>query len=136
MTIDRRFLLEERIGEVKGEVVAILDRLKRERQKFDYEIRDVMEVQPTMTERDAPVVKAVSQAIREIFDKEPDYVISPGTYDQKHVARIGQLYDCIAYGPGILDLAHRPDEWVGIDDMAQSAQVMAIGLNILLRGQR
>ncbi|HEY5819122.1 MAG TPA: acetylornithine deacetylase/succinyl-diaminopimelate desuccinylase family protein [Mesorhizobium sp.] len=136
MTIDRRFLLEETIGAVKGEVVAILDRLKRERQKFDYEIRDVMEVQPTMTERDAPVVKAVSQAIREIFDKEPDYVISPGTYDQKHVARIGQLYDCIAYGPGILDLAHRPDEWVGIDDMAQSAQVMAIGLNILLRGQR
>ena len=31
LTIDRRFLLEEDIGEVKGEVIAILDRLKRER---------------------------------------------------------------------------------------------------------
>jgi succinyl-diaminopimelate desuccinylase len=92
-----------------------------------------MEVQPTMTDRDAPVVKAVSQAIREIFEREPEYVISPGTYDQKHVARIGNTFDCIAYGPGILDLAHRSDEWVGIQDMVQSAKVMAVGLDILLR---
>ena len=61
-------------------------------------------------------------------------MISPGTYDQKHIARIGHLHDCIAYGPGILDLAHRPDEWVGIDDMVESAKVMAIGLDVLLRG--
>ena len=134
LTIDRRFLLEEKIEDVKQEVTSILERLKREREKFDYEIRDLMEVQPTMTERDAPVVKAVARGIMEIFDREPDYVISPGTYDQKHVARIGHIYDCIAYGPGILDLAHRPDEWVGIEDMVQSAKVMAIGLNILLRG--
>jgi succinyl-diaminopimelate desuccinylase len=134
LTIDRRFLLEEQIDTVKAEVVSILDRLKRERPRFEYEIRDLMEVQPLMTERDAPVVTAVAQGIREIFDREPDYVISPGTYDQKHIARIGHIYDCIAYGPGILDLAHRPDEWVGIGDMVQSAQVMAIGLDLLLHG--
>lgn len=136
MTIDRRFLLEEKLDEVKGEVTAILDRLARERPKFRYSIRDVMEVLPTMTERDAPVVSAIADGIRAIFDREPDYVISPGTYDQKHVARIGHLHDCIAYGPGILDLAHRPDEWVGIDDMVESAKVMAIGLDALLRGGR
>ena len=134
LTIDRRFLLEEDIAEVKGEVNAILERLKRERPKFDYEIRDVMEVLPLMTERDAPVAEAIARGIREVFGKEPDYVISPGTYDQKHVTRIGHLHDCIAYGPGILDLAHRPDEWVGIADMVESAKVMAIGLDVLLRG--
>ncbi|MDN5927461.1 MAG: acetylornithine deacetylase/succinyl-diaminopimelate desuccinylase family protein [Hyphomicrobiales bacterium] len=132
LVIDRRFLLEEKIDEVKSEVVAILDRLKRERAKFDYTINDLMEVLPTMTERDAPVVTAVAEGIRHIFGREPDYVISPGTYDQKHIARIGHLHDCIAYGPGILDLAHQPDEWVGIDDMVQSANVMAIGLDVLL----
>lgn len=132
--IDRRFLLEESIDDVKAEVTSILDRLKSERPKFDYSINDLFEVQPNMTDRDAPVVAAVAEGIREIFGKEPDYVISPGTYDQKHVARIGYLFDCIAYGPGILDLAHRPDEWVGIDDMVESAKVMAIGLDVLLRG--
>ena len=134
MTIDRRFLLEESLEEVKSEVVSILDRLTRDRDKFRYDIRDVMEVLPTMTERNAPVVTAIAEGIREIFGREPDYVISPGTYDQKHVARIGHLHDCIAYGPGILDLAHRPDEWVGIDDMVESAKVMAIGMDALLRG--
>lgn len=134
--IDRRFLLEESLDEVKGEVVAILDRLRDERPKFDYSIRDLMEVQPTMTERDAPVVTAVAEGIRAIFSREPDYVISPGTYDQKHIARIGHLHDCIAYGPGILDLAHRPDEWVGIDDMVEAAKVMAISLDVLLRGAK
>jgi succinyl-diaminopimelate desuccinylase len=136
MVIDRRFLIEEDIATVKSEVTSILDRLKRERPKFDYRIRDLMEVLPLMTERDAPVVTAVAQGIRAVLGREPDYVISPGTYDQKHVSRIGHLHDCIAYGPGILDLAHRADEWVGIADMVDSAKVMAIGLDVLLRGAR
>jgi succinyl-diaminopimelate desuccinylase len=136
LVIDRRFLIEEDIAEVKREVTSILDRLKSERPRFDYAIRDLMEVLPTMTERDAPVVTAVADAIRDVMGREPDYVISPGTYDQKHIARIGHLHDCIAYGPGILDLAHRPDEWVGIEDMMESAKVMASSLNALLRGVR
>lgn len=134
LVIDRRFLIEEDIAEVKDEVVRILDRLKRERARFDYHIRDLMEVLPLMTERDAPVPAALASAIRAVFGRDPEYVISPGTYDQKHVARIGHLHDCVAYGPGILDLAHRPDEWVGIADMVESAKVMAAGLDTLLRG--
>lgn len=132
MVIDRRFLLEESLGDVKSEVVSILDRLKNDREKFDYAIRDIMEVLPLMTDKEAPVAAAVAEGIREVLGKEPDYVISPGTYDQKHVTRIGHLHDCIAYGPGILDLAHRPDEWVGIADMVESAKVMAVALERLL----
>ncbi|MEQ9245917.1 MAG: acetylornithine deacetylase/succinyl-diaminopimelate desuccinylase family protein, partial [Nitratireductor sp.] len=134
MVIDRRFLIEEDISQVKGEVVSILERLKRERPKFDYSMRDLMEVLPLMTEEDAPVPSAIAAGIREVFCKEPEYVISPGTYDQKHISRIGHLHDCVAYGPGILDLAHQPDEWVGIEDMVQSATVMAMSLDVLLRG--
>lgn len=135
MTIDRRFLLEEKLEDVKSEVITILERLKRERPKFEYSVRDLMEIQPLMTDRNMPVVQAVAQGIRTVFGMEPEYVISPGTYDQKHIARIGHLHDCIAYGPGILDLAHRPDEWVGIADMVQSAKVMAVGLKALLFGR-
>jgi succinyl-diaminopimelate desuccinylase len=132
LTIDRRFLLEEAISDVKSEVVEILDGLKTQRPNFDYAIRDIMEVMPLMTDKDAPVASAVAHGIRAIFDREPEYIISPGTYDQKHIARLGHLYDCVAYGPGILDLAHRPDEWIGIGDMVQSAQVMALALKELL----
>ena len=85
-----------------------------------------------MTERDAPVVRAVDRAITQVLGLSPDYVVSPGTYDQKHIDRIGRLHNCIAYGPGILDLAHQPNEYVGITDMLDSAKVMALTLNDLL----
>jgi succinyl-diaminopimelate desuccinylase len=35
------------------------------------------------------------------------------------------MEDCIAYGPGIVELAHQPDEYVVIDDLVASAKVMA-----------
>ncbi len=132
MVIDRRYLIEESYEEVKGEVVDLLECLKRERPKFDYALKELWTVGPTMTERNAPVVQAVARAIEGVLGKPADYVVSPGTYDQKHVARIGHLHDCIAYGPGILDLAHQPDEFVGIDDMVASAKVMAAAAATLL----
>jgi succinyl-diaminopimelate desuccinylase len=132
ITIDRRFLIEEDIAEVKAEIAALMEKVRAARPGFDYEIRDLFEVQPTMTDRDAPVVRTVQAAIERVLHRHAEFVVSPGTYDQKHIDRIGRLKNCIAYGPGILDLAHQPDEWVGIDDMVDSAKVMALTLSDLL----
>lgn len=132
LVIDRRFLIEEDIAEVEAEIRAVLERVRNGRPGFDYDITELHRVLPTMTEREAPVVGAVAQAVRDVFGREADYVVSPGTYDQKHIDRIGRLKNCIAYGPGILDLAHKPDEYVGIGDMVQAAQVMALSLHDLL----
>lgn len=132
IVIDRRFLLEEDIGDVKDEVKALLERVKESRPGFEYEIRDMHEVIPTMTDEDAPVVRSTAAAIQKVLGQRPDYVVSPGTYDQKHIDRIGRLHNCIAYGPGVLDLAHQPDEWIGIQDMVDSAGVMALVLAELL----
>jgi succinyl-diaminopimelate desuccinylase len=132
LVLDRRFLIEEALEEVKGEVTALLERLVRERPGFAYGLRDVMTVLPTMTDASAPVVRAVEAAILEVLGRPAEQVVSPGTYDQKHIARLGHLHDCIAYGPGILDLAHQVDEYVGIDDMVASAKVMAAAALTLL----
>jgi len=132
ITLDRRFLIEEDPQEVKREVRDLMERVKARRPSFSYEIRELFEVLPTMTDAEAPVVTTVAAAIERVLGRRPDYVVSPGTYDQKHIDRIGRLKNCIAYGPGILDLAHQPDEWVGIDDMVDSAKVMALTLAELL----
>ncbi len=130
--LDRRFLIEEEVGEVKAEVTALLERVKAARPSFEYEVRDLFEVQPSMTDREAPVVQATAHAIASVLGAEAAYVVSPGTYDQKHIDRIGRLKNCIAYGPGVLDIAHQPDEWIGIEDMKDSAAVMALVLADLL----
>ena len=132
IVIDRRYLIEEDLAEVKREVTALLDKIRAERPNFQYDIRDLFEVRPTMTEKDAPVVRTTAAAIEKVLGRHAGYVVSPGTYDQKHIDRIGRLKNCIAYGPGVLDLAHQPDEWIGITDMEDSAKVMALVLAELL----
>jgi succinyl-diaminopimelate desuccinylase len=132
IVLDRRFLIEEDLPAVKGELTALMERVKATRPGFQYDIRDLFEVRPVMTDRDAPVVRTTAAAIERVLARQADYVVSPGTYDQKHIDRIGRLHNCIAYGPGLLHLAHQPDEWVGVQDMLDSAKVMALVLDDLL----
>jgi succinyl-diaminopimelate desuccinylase len=132
MVIDRRLLIEEDMDAVKGEVRQLLERLAAERQGFRFSLRDIFEVRPTMTDRDGPVARLTAAAIRRVLGHEPEFICSPGTYDQKHIDRVGKLRDCIAYGPGILDLAHQPDEYVVIEDMVNAAKVMALAAHSLL----
>jgi succinyl-diaminopimelate desuccinylase len=125
MVIDRRLLIEERMDEVKREVVDLLERLVQERAGFKYSIRDIFEVLPTMADREGPVARLTAAAVQRVIGRYPEFICSPGTYDQKHIDRVGKLKDCVAYGPGMLDLAHKPDEYVVIDDMVTAAKVMA-----------
>jgi succinyl-diaminopimelate desuccinylase len=85
-----------------------------------------------MTDRNGPVASVTARAVKQVLGVDAQFVCSPGTYDQKHIDRVGKLHDCIAYGPGILDLAHQPDEYVVIEDMVNSAKVMALSARTLL----
>lgn len=132
IVIDRRYLAEESHAGVSQEVEDILKQLEQSRENFRFSLREINHVAPSMTDRAAPVVATVDRSITAILGKAPEYVASPGTYDQKHIDRIGKLKNCIAYGPGILELAHKPDEYIGIEDMIDSAKVMAHSLAQLL----
>jgi len=134
IVIDRRLLIEENMDSVKGEVRALLEQLAGEREGFAYELRDIFEVQPTMADRNGPVARSTAAAVQRVLGRPAEFICSPGTYDQKHIDRIGKLKDCIAYGPGILDLAHQPDEYVLIGDMVNAAKVMAAAARALLLG--
>lgn len=125
LVLDRRFLAEEKLEDVKAEIVALLDRVKAQRNGLDYEIREIMTFHPTHTPPDAPVLRALEAAIPAVRGVNAQRIASPGTYDQKHISRIGRLHDCVAYGPGELELAHQPDESIAVDDMVASAKIMA-----------
>ena len=132
ITIDRRFLVEESLDSVRDEVTDLLEGLRKTRPDFRYELTELNSVLPSMTDKNAPVVQTVHKAIEDVIGTAPTYVASPGSYDQKHIDRIGKLKNCIAYGPGILELAHKPDEYIGIQDMIDSACVMGAALETLL----
>ena len=85
--LDRRFIAEENLEAVKQEIIDMLEELKRTRPGFDYGVREIMSFVPTATPKDAPVVDATARAIARVLGREPSYIASPGTYDQKHIVR-------------------------------------------------
>ncbi|CAN0595449.1 unnamed protein product, partial [Laminaria digitata] len=135
IVLDRRYLIEEDEADVRAEVVELLEALKAERPDFDYVLKELWSVPPTMTDPEVPLVRALDRNIADVLGKPARHVASPGTYDQKHIRRIGNLEHCVAYGPGILELAHQPDEYIDIDDMVAAGQVMAGTALDLLRGE-
>ena len=46
--------------------------------------------------------------------------------------RLGCVEQCIAYGPGILDLSHQPDEYCRVDHLVQASKAMALAAMRLL----
>lgn len=123
---DRRFLSEESFDQVRGEIHAMLEDLQAKNPDFKYNIEDLMVVHPVHTDENCELVITISDSVETIFGRKPKLIASPGTYDQKHVVRIGSVEQCIAYGPGILNQAHMPDEYCLIEDIVNSTKVMAL----------
>ena len=118
---DRRFIHEESFDDVRAEIVRLLDA-----QGVAFELRDLMRVDPLLGSGEGVLAATAGRAIRDALAVEPSFIVSPGTYDQKHVVRRAGIYECIAYGPGRLVLAHQPDENVAVADLLASARVMAL----------
>ena len=123
---DRRFLLEEGFDAAKSEIEALLSRIAAENSSFNYSLRDLMVVHPVRTPGDSPLVASLERQIARILGRPAIQVASPGTYDHKHFDRIGGIQHCVAYGPGILDLAHQPDEWCAVEDLINATKVLAL----------
>ncbi len=133
---DRRFLEEESFEEVRGEIYEMLADMQAKNPEFKYNIEDMMVVHPVHTSETCDLVTTISSSVEKIFGRKPKLTASPGTYDQKHVVRIASVSQCIAYGPGILDQAHRPDEHCLVEDVIQSAKVMALTAMQLLGAEQ
>jgi succinyl-diaminopimelate desuccinylase len=118
---DRRFIHEESFEEVRAEIVQML-----EAQGIAYELRDLMCVDPLLGSPEAELPRAAATAIRDVLNVEPSFIVSPGTYDQKHVVRRAGIEECIGYGPGRLVLAHQPDEYVAVADLIAASKVLAL----------
>jgi len=72
------------------------------------------------------VARSTAAAIRRLIGRQPEFICSPGLTTRSTSNRVGKLRDCMAYGPGISDLAHQPDEYVVIEDLVNSAKVRAL----------
>jgi len=125
---DRRFLLEEGFERARAEILGLIERASAEDPARRYSLEDLLVFHPVQTPEGSPLVSALERAIDSVYSRPAQLVASPGTYDQKHFARLGGIEHCVAYGPGTLELAHQPDEHVVVDDLVRATAVMALAL--------
>ena len=128
LIIDRRYLIEEGFDATRDEILELVETIAAEDESRRFGVEDLLIVHPTQAPDGSPLVEALETAIELVTDRSADIVASPGTYDQKHFARIAGVEHCVAYGPGTLEQAHQPDEHCAISDIVDSAKVMALTL--------
>lgn len=131
VVFDRRFLLEEGLEATRAEVASLVRKAQARMPDVKFSIEDRLIFEPTRAPEDAPLVAALTAAIEQVTGRTASLVASPGTYDQKHVARIAGVPDCVAYGPGELAMAHQPDEYCNVDDIIACTKVLALAVTRL-----
>jgi succinyl-diaminopimelate desuccinylase len=124
---DRRYLAEDNLQNVKAEILAAIDRVTARLPQSRFELEDYGNtVYPVSTPVDSELVLTLAATVRDLFGVEPALTASPGTYDHKHFTHIGNIRQCVAYGPGELSQAHQSDEWCTLDALVASCKVMAV----------
>lgn len=128
VVFDRRFLLEEGLDRTRTEIAALVQKAQSRMPGVTFSIEDRLIFEPTRAPEDAPLVGALRGAIEQVTGRKAQLVASPGTYDQKHVARIAGVPQCVAYGPGELAIAHQPDEYCNVEDIISCTKVLALAV--------
>ncbi len=130
--IDRRLVPGETVEGAIEEIRELCRRLQAEDPDFQYEIHRIMCADPSLVPTDTPLVKAFLASGEAVLGRVPEFVISPGSDDQKFVVQQAGIEQCIIYGPGALNLAHQNDEYVAIADILTAVKVMALAAMELL----
>ncbi|WP_458190070.1 ArgE/DapE family deacylase [Haladaptatus sp. NG-WS-4] len=96
---------------------------------LDY--NEIMFAEPTSVSRECRVSQTFARNIKP-FHGEAEFVVSPGSDDQRFVVNDASIKECIVYGPGLLEQAHVEDEYVPVDEVLTAAKVMAVSTADLL----
>lgn len=129
---NRWFNPEENIHDVRNEIINFLETLKSRDPELSVEYNENYSAEPVAVSEDGELIKALRSNIRSVLQRPSHILLSPGFDDQRFVVVNGNIESCVLYGPGILNMAHAPDEYVIVDDIVNAAKVMALSTIDLL----
>jgi acetylornithine deacetylase len=80
-------------------------------------------IAPTEVIADDPMVRAVERAAADVLGDAPPLAAFPGATDAWPFHGQGGIPTLAAFGPGLLPLAHGPNEWVSILALQQAPRI-------------
>ncbi|MDO5408526.1 MAG: M20 family metallopeptidase [Eubacteriales bacterium] len=71
----------------------------------------------------SPLLSSLQSACETVTGQKPVVSIFPGYTDTAVIAGTIDNHNCMSYGPGNLECAHQPDEWVAVEDILRCEEV-------------
>jgi succinyl-diaminopimelate desuccinylase len=121
-TIDRRINPEEKLDEAKKELMEIFN--KHERKGIKFKIDLLQEGESSAASRESLLASALKQSIIDLTGKNPSFELCPGLCEIRFFNNRG--IPAYAYGPGLLEVSHGPEEYVSLRDILSCTTVYAL----------
>ncbi len=129
-TIDRRTNAEEDLAEEKRKLIATLQGCKSDGIPLEWEI--LQEGQSSACREEEPLGQALARGVRAVTGEAPHFEMCPGLLEIRYYAAEG--VPAYAYGPGQLEVAHGPNEFVDLRKIIDCAAIYAlVALDMLHR---
>jgi acetylornithine deacetylase len=94
--------------------------------EFAYNRDPALYTDPTVVPEDEPLVGHVLRAAETVLGRRPPFTYFPGGTDAKEFQGVGGTPTLPGFGPGLLTVAHGPNEFVHLDALPKAAEVYAL----------
>jgi len=91
-------------------------------------------IAPTEVSPDLPISQALARASEKVLGFRPAFSIYPAGTDSSKFQLEAGIPTVPAYGPGMISVAHGPNEWVGVESIIQASKIYSLAAYDVLGG--
>jgi len=121
-TIDRRINPEEDLAEEKAKLLGVLEECKQNGVPLEWDV--LQEGRSAASGEGEPLGGALSCSIQAVTGEPVRFEMCPGLLETRFYAEAG--IPAYAYGPGLLSVAHGPNEYVDLRKVIDCAAIYAL----------
>jgi acetylornithine deacetylase/succinyl-diaminopimelate desuccinylase family protein len=121
-TIDRRINPEEKFDEEKARLLGLLEQCKREGIALEWNV--LQEGRSAGCGEDEALGKAIARSAQSVTGVRPSFEMCPGLLETRFYAEKG--IPAYAFGPGLLSVAHGPNEYIDLRKVIDCATIYAL----------
>jgi acetylornithine deacetylase/succinyl-diaminopimelate desuccinylase-like protein len=121
-TIDRRINPEENLDEEKGRLIAVLESCRRDGIPVEWKV--LQEGQSSACGGEERLGVALTHSVRAVTGEAPRFEMCPGLLEIRFYAAQG--VPAYAYGPGLLSMAHGPNEYIDLRKMIECSAIYTL----------
>jgi succinyl-diaminopimelate desuccinylase len=125
LTLDCRLIPGQDAAALGAAIDSLLRTVCAADPRLSYQLETLEVRQPTATERNHPVVRALASAYRTLSDQEPIYGGVPGSTDGT-ILNASKGIPIVTCGPGDIHIPHHIDEWVSVDEIKLAARMYVL----------